>query len=149
MIFKESIYILLTLITLTYSTHLYSAEYIDIGFRGGLVIETAVNIDSFIYVVSERTDDYYSYGAGVGYQGNYYSGLIAISQVVGEVKEYKTEFQFGYNDGYFNCFGSIGLQTEKTSLLWKLGAGYPINEKTSLTTYVSSKGFFLGIRRTL
>lgn len=138
---------MLTILTL--SAHSYSAEYIEIGHRDGLVIEAAINLDSFVYVVSDYSQESYSYGLGLGYQGNYYSGLIAVSHVVTDIKQYKTEFQFNYEDGHFNCFGSIGLQTERTDLIYKIGAGYPINEKTSITAYVSDKGFFFGIRRTL
>jgi hypothetical protein len=149
MIFRKSIKRLLILTILIISQHSYSAEYVDIGYRDGLVIETTVNVVSFLYLVSERSEKEYSYGAGVGYQGNYYSGVISFSQAVGEIKQYKTEAQLNYSDGHFNCFVAIGLQTERTDLIYRIGAGYPIGGKTSITAYFSDKGFFFGIRRTL
>ena len=132
---------------LIWSTRLYSAEYIDIGYREGLVIETAINVGSFVYVVGERSQEQYSYGLGLGYKGNFYSGLVSISQAVGEIKQYKTEAQLNYNDGHFNCFVAVGLQTERTDLIYKLGGGYPIGGNTSITAYISDKGFFFGVRK--
>jgi hypothetical protein len=42
----------------------YSAEFVGIGYRDGLVIEATVNVASIVYAVAERSDDIYSYGAG-------------------------------------------------------------------------------------
>lgn len=137
------------LTTLTLSLSSYSAEYVDIGYRDGLAIEATVNIDSFVYVVSDYSQDSYSYGLGLGCQGNTYSGVIAVSQIVYDVTQYKTEFQGQYIDANFIAFLHIGLYTERTDLAYKVGAAWPLNEKTSLTTYISNQGMFFGFRRTM
>lgn len=133
--------------TLTWSAHSYSVEYVDVGYRDGFVIETVTSLGSYYYVVGERSQEQYSYGLGLGYKGNFYSGLISVSQVVDEIKQIKTELQVNYSDGHFNCFVAVGLQTERTDLVYKLGAGYPIGGNTSITAYISDKGFFFGIRK--
>ena len=127
----------------------YSAEFVGIGYRDGLVIEATVNVASIVYAVAERSDDVYSYGVGIGYQGSNYSGILAVSHVDGDIKQYKGELQGTYNDGSFIVFAAIGLYTERKDLGYKFGAGYPVNEKTSVSTYVSDAGFFIGFRRSL
>jgi len=145
--FKKATLSLSMLIILFFTGTAYSVEHVDIGYRKGLVIETAINLGSYYYVVGERSQDDYSYGLGLGYKGNFYSGLISVSQTVGEIKQYKTELQLNYTDGHFSCFVAAGLQSERTDLVYKLGAGYPIGGKTSITAYISDKGFFFGIRK--
>lgn len=137
------------LIILISSTDTHSAEFVEAGYRDGLVIETTVNIESFVYAVAERSDDVISYGAGLGYQGNTYSSVFAVSQVLGDINEYKGELQGTYNDGHFVAFATISLYTERTDLGYKIGVGYPVNEKLSISTYVSDAGFFIGFRRSL
>ena len=147
--FKKAILKIFMLMISTLPIGTYSAEFVEAGYRDGLVIETTVNIASFVYAVAERSDDVISYGAGLGYQGNTYSGVFAVSQVLGDINEYKAELQGTYSDGHFVAFAAIGLYTERTDLGYKIGVGYPVNEKLSISTYVSGAGFFIGFRRSL
>ena len=144
---KIILYLSMLIIPIFITEVAYSTEYVDIGYRDGFVIETAIKVWDFVYVVGERSQDDYSYGLGLGYQGSFYSGILSVSQVVGEAKQYKVESQLHYNDGHFNCFVLIGLQTERTDLIYKIGAGYPIGGKTSITAYISDEGFFFGMRK--
>ena len=126
-----------------------SAEFVDVGYRDGFVVETTLNIDSFVYLVGGQAEYSYSYGLGVGYQGSTYSGVFAFSQVIGDVNQYKGELQVNYIDANLIAFVHLGLYTERTDLAYKIGAGWPINEKTAITSYISDRGFFFGFRRTM
>lgn len=137
------------LITLVFSTPLFSAEYLEIGHRDGLVIETAINVGSFVYVVGERSPYEYSYGLALGYEGNYYSSLLSLSQVVGQIKQYKTEIQASYSDGSIVLFTALSLKSKRKDLGYKIGVGYPLSKRVSISAYVSNNGFFLGFRREL
>jgi len=137
------------LITLTWSVHSYSAEYLEIGHRDGLVIETAMNVWDFVYIVGERSPYEYSYGLALGYEGNFYSSLLSFSQVAGDIKQYKTEIQASYSDGSIVLFTALSLKSKRRDLGYKIGIGYPISKRISISTYVSNNGFFLGFRREL
>ena len=134
---------------LTWSAHSYSAEYLEIGHRDGLVIETAMNVWDFVYIVGERSPYEYSYGLAIGYEGNFYSSLLSFSQVAGDIKQYKTEIQASYSDGSIVLFTALSLKSKQRDLGCKIGIGYPISKRISISTYVSNNGFFLGFRREL
>ena len=134
---------------LTWSAHSYSAEYLEIGHRDGLVIETAMNVWDFVYIVGERSPYEYSYGLALGYEGNFYSSLLSFSQVAGDIKQYKTEIQASYSDGSIVLFTALSLKSKRRDLGYKIGIGYPISKRISISTYVSTNGFFLGFRREL
>ena len=147
--FRKSISKLLMLTILTWSAHSYSAEYLEIGHRDGLVIETAMNVWDFVYIVGERSPYEYSYGLALGYEGNFYSSLLSFSQVAGDIKQYKTEIQASYSDGSIVLFTALSLKSKQRDLGYKIGIGYPISKRISISTYVSTNGFFLGFRREL
>ena len=147
--FRKSISKLLMLTILTWSAHSYSAEYLEIGHRDGLVIETAMNVWDFVYIVGERSPYEYSYGLAIGYEGNFYSSLLSFSQVAGDIKQYKTEIQASYSDGSIVLFTALSLKSKRRDLGYKIGIGYPISKRISISTYVSTNGFFLGFRREL
>lgn len=149
MILSKSTKSLLMLTILTWCTPSYSAEYLEIGHRDGLVIETAVNVWDFVYVVGERSPYEYSYGLALGYEGNFYSSLLSFSQVTGDINQYKTEIQASYSDGSIVLFTALSLKSKRKDLGYKIGIGYPLNKRVSISTYISNNGFFLGFRREL
>lgn len=136
-------------IILAWSNASFSAEYLEIGHRDGLVIEAAVNVWDFVYVVGERSPYEYSYGLALGYEGNFYSSLLSFSQVTGDIDQYKTEIQASYSDGSIVLFTALSLKSKRKDLGYKIGIGYPLNKRVSISTYISNNGFFLGFRREL
>ena len=46
-------------------------------------------------------------------------------------------------------FTALSLKSKQRDLGYKIGIGYPISKRISISTYVSNNGFFLGFRREL
>ena len=74
---------------------------------------------------------------------------LRVPQVVGDIKQYKTEIQASYSDGSIVVFTALSLKSKRKDLGYKIGIGYPLNKRVSISTYISNNGFFLGFRREL
>ena len=134
----------LILIILTLFTGGSSANYADIGSNKGLSLDLLVRVDGPYYISGSKGDNHEYAGVGIGYKIKALNMVITAS--TGSVKS--LEFHAMYNDRGIPVFISFG-QSDKRKVLYKIGVGYPINEKVGLIVHHSDKGLFVGVRRWL
>ena len=137
------------LITSTLFVEAYSAEYADIGYRDGLLLESSIRIKSVIYVQAAKGELFQSAGVGIGFSKKNYSFMFSVNALETDIKDYSAELQINYYDvGRMSYFASVS-QAQINGIGYRLGVGYALSEKISVITHYSNNGIFLGFRKWL
>lgn len=124
-----------------------SANYAEIGYTKNLSLDTLVRIDSVFYLQANKSRDVESVGVGVGYKIKSLNMVLTLNS---EGENTNAQFNAMYYDRGMPYFVGVkqSLDADK-KISFKIGLGYPINEKVSIVTHYSESGLFLGIRRWL
>ena len=122
-----------------------SANYAEIGYNGGLSIKSIVRVKSVLILQTERDRDLESIGAGIGYRIKYFRLAAIVNQTSRE--NFNVELKAGYYDRGIPYHIGISQDLTTKELDYKVGVGYPINEKVNLMLNYSNKRLFLGVRQ--
>lgn len=135
---------MLILTTLGLSVNTYSDGYADVGYKDGLSIETAMNVSGPVYLRAELSDDYASYGLGLGYTFNPVNIMFTVDRIGYNNFEYGV--QLAHYDIGLSYFADLSYKDTK-ELGYKVGIAWSYTEKVSLLAYHSDNGAFFGLRR--